>query len=80
MLELKKGIDILAAVGGVSTVEEAKDVFAEKLDGPNRDKLSKIGNEEALIKIANAVGAALFIPILLFLSRIPLSFLEKKDQ
>ena len=56
MLELKKGDDILAVVGGISTIDEAKDVIAEKLDGENRKKLSPIKNEEALIKIANAIS------------------------
>lgn len=56
MLELKKGDDILAAVGAISTISEAKALFDESLDATNRKKLSKIKNEEALIKIANAVS------------------------
>ena len=56
MLELKKGIDILSAVGGVSTTDEAKKVFAEKLDSTTLERLSKITNEEALLKIANAIA------------------------
>ncbi len=55
MLELKKGDDILAVVGGISTIDEAKDVITEKLDDENQKKLSPIKNEEALIKIANAI-------------------------
>ncbi|HKJ65218.1 MAG TPA: phosphoenolpyruvate carboxykinase (GTP) [Desulfopila sp.] len=55
MLELKKGEDILAAVGGVATVSEAMKVFHETLDTANRDKIALIRNEEALLKVANAI-------------------------
>ena len=56
MLELKKGIDILSEVGGIKTLDEAKALFAEKLDQDSQDKLSKIKTEEALLKIANAIA------------------------
>jgi phosphoenolpyruvate carboxykinase (GTP) len=55
MLELKQGDDILAVVGGVTNIAEAKKVFTDKLDSVNLKKLSLIQNEEALIKIANAI-------------------------
>lgn len=56
MLEMKKGEDILAVVGAVSSIAEAKETFAEKLDQSNQDKLAVITNAEALIKIANAIN------------------------
>ena len=56
MLELKKGIDILAEVGGIKTLNEAKALFEVKCDQENLAKLSKITNEEALLKIANAIS------------------------
>ena len=56
MLELRKGADILSVVGGVATIDAAKAVFTEKLDAANQSKLAKISNEEALIKIANAIA------------------------
>ena len=56
MLELKKGVDILSDIGGVKTIDEARSVFAGKMDQENLDKLSKIKNEEALLKIANAIA------------------------
>ena len=56
MLELKKGEDILAGVGGINTISEAKAIFSSKIDNTNREKLAKIANEEALIKIANAIS------------------------
>lgn len=56
MLELKKGVDILSEVGGIKTLDEAKALFAEQLDEENLAKLHKITNEEALLKIANAIA------------------------
>ena len=56
MLELKKGVDILSGIGGIKTLDEAKAIFAKKCDQDGLDKLSKIKNEEALLKIANAIA------------------------
>lgn len=56
MLKLKKGIDILAKVGGVQTIAQAKELFQEKLDKKHLARLTKIKNEEALLKIANAIA------------------------
>jgi phosphoenolpyruvate carboxykinase (GTP) len=56
MLELKKGIDILAEVGGISSIDQAKAVFEKYIDSDNMAKLSKIKNEEALLKVANAIS------------------------
>ena len=56
MLELKKGIDILAEIGGINTLDEAKALFEIRCDQEDVTKLSKITNEEALLKIANAIS------------------------
>ena len=56
MLELKKGEEILAAVGGITTFSDAMQVIKEKLDPANEAKLATIRNEDALIKIANAIA------------------------
>jgi len=56
MLELKKGVDILAEVGGIRSMDEARKVFEEKLDQKHLARLGKIKNEEALLKIANAIA------------------------
>ena len=56
MLELKKGVEILAEVGGVKTISEAKAVIEKNLDPKNLEKLSVIKNEDALVKIANAIA------------------------
>ncbi len=56
MLELKKGADILAGIGGINTLDEANALFNKKLDKENLGKLLKIKNEDALLKIANAIS------------------------
>jgi len=56
MLELKKGDEILAVVGGISSIDKARDVIAQKLDDANQKKLSIVKNEDALIKISNAIA------------------------
>jgi phosphoenolpyruvate carboxykinase (GTP) len=56
MLELEKGADILAEVGGVQTLDQAQAVFAAKCDADGLSKLSAINNQEALLKIANAIA------------------------
>ena len=55
MLELNKGVDILAETGGVKTIEQARAVIQSKLDAANLEKLEPIKNANALIKIANAI-------------------------
>lgn len=54
MLELKKGNDILATIGSITTVSKAMEILKSKTDAENFSKISVIKNEEALIKIANA--------------------------
>ena len=56
MLELKKGVDILTTVGGISTLSQAKSLLQQKLDAANLTKISLIKNEAALIKIANSIS------------------------
>jgi len=56
MLKLRKGMDILAEVGGIRSLDEARALFEAKCDSENLAKLSKITNEEALLKIANAIS------------------------
>jgi phosphoenolpyruvate carboxykinase (GTP) len=55
MLELNKGVDILADTGAIATIEQAKDLIQGKLDADNLEKLEPITNADALIKIANAI-------------------------
>ena len=56
MLELKKGVDILAEIGGVKTIGQARSVFKKKMDAESLAKIGKIKNEEALLKVANAIA------------------------
>jgi len=56
MLELKKGVDILGEIGGVKTMNEAKAILEKNLDQDNLGKLTRIKNEEAWLKIANAIA------------------------
>jgi len=56
MLELKKGVDILAALGGVETIEEARAIFRRKMDEESLAKISRIKSEEPLLRIANAIA------------------------
>lgn len=56
MLEFKKGVDILSAVGGVTTIDKARNLFAQRLDSEQQSRLAVIRNEEALLKVANAIA------------------------
>jgi phosphoenolpyruvate carboxykinase (GTP) len=56
MLEMQKGIDILTEVGGINTLEEARAFFEAQCDPDSIAKLSRIANEEAILKIANAIS------------------------
>jgi phosphoenolpyruvate carboxykinase (GTP) len=56
MLQLKKGLDILAEIGGIETLEEARALFEKTCDQKNLEKLHKIAHEDALLKIANAIS------------------------
>jgi len=56
MLQLKNGDDILAEAGGIGSLDEAMVLFEVKCDQENLAKLHRITNEEALLKIANAIS------------------------
>ena len=56
MLELKKGVDILNEIGGISTLDEARALFESRCDADGVSKLSRISNGEALLRIANAIS------------------------
>ncbi len=56
LLELKKGVDILSGIGDIKSIEEARKLIEEKCDEENLSKISTIKNEEAILKIANAVS------------------------
>ena len=56
MLKLKEGVDILADIGSVKSIDDARKLFEQKLDSENLEKLNRIKTEDALMKIANAIA------------------------
>ncbi len=56
MLTLEKGLDILRAIGGIHTSDQAAALFEARCDEEEREKLGRINNEQALLKIANAIS------------------------
>ncbi|MFP4039859.1 MAG: phosphoenolpyruvate carboxykinase (GTP) [Desulfosudaceae bacterium] len=48
-------IDIARLIGNITTLEQAREVFAGKMDAGNLAKIDKITTETALLKIANAI-------------------------
>ncbi|TES94412.1 MAG: phosphoenolpyruvate carboxykinase (GTP) [Desulfobacteraceae bacterium] len=56
MLEKKRGIDIVAEIGGITTYEAAIKLFKYKLDKENLSRIQKIKHSEVVLKIANAVA------------------------
>ncbi|MBW2540089.1 MAG: phosphoenolpyruvate carboxykinase, partial [Deltaproteobacteria bacterium] len=55
MLELKKGIDIVVEIGGITSHEATMALFKEKLDEVNLAKIQRINHPEVLLKVANAI-------------------------
>ena len=53
MFKPKEGINILSNIGGVKSAKEAEKVFSESMDDVNFEKIQRIKNEEARLKIAN---------------------------
>ncbi len=56
MFKLRNGVDILASAGGIDSIEEARELFKKSLNPTHLARLEKIRNEEALLKIANAIA------------------------
>ncbi|MFP4446584.1 MAG: phosphoenolpyruvate carboxykinase (GTP) [Desulfosudaceae bacterium] len=48
-------IDIARKIGNITTLAEAREVFAGKMDADNLAKIDRIKTEGALLKIANAI-------------------------
>ncbi len=56
MLKLEEGVDILAAIGGINTSDQAEALFEARCEEEEQKKLRRISNEQALLKIANAIS------------------------
>lgn len=55
MLKFNSGIDIVQEIGQISTTEDALTLFRQRLDDEHLERIHRIKNAEALIKIANAL-------------------------
>ncbi len=55
-VELKKGVEIVTDIGGITSIEEAKKLINSKCDDANQKKIATIKNEDALLKIANSIA------------------------
>ena len=55
MAPRKDCIDIVTELGGIKDIDAAQQVFKQKLDATNLDKLQRIQNPTVLQKIANAI-------------------------
>ena len=55
MLKRNHGIDIAFELGGVASSDEALQLFADRLAPEQNDRIRKITNADALVKIANAM-------------------------
>ena len=56
MLQKGQGIDIVQEVGGIKSVDEAMPLLEKKLDKTHLERLLKIKNNDALLKIVNAIA------------------------
>jgi phosphoenolpyruvate carboxykinase (GTP) len=66
VLHIKEGTDIVAKIGGISTIDQAMKLFEAKTDAANLSKIKRIANADVLIRIANA--AALCEPDSIFVN------------
>jgi phosphoenolpyruvate carboxykinase (GTP) len=55
MAAQKDCIDIVTELGGIKDISAAQQIFKQKMDAPNLEKLRRIQNPEVLQKIANAI-------------------------
>jgi len=53
---LRQGVDILGRLGGVGSVDEAWALFDSVCDEESQAKLRRVGHEEVLLRVANAVA------------------------
>ncbi|MCU0613945.1 MAG: phosphoenolpyruvate carboxykinase (GTP) [Desulfobacterales bacterium] len=56
MFGKKIGVDIVAEIGGIRSIETAVDLFESKMNSEHLGRIKQIGNQEALLKIANAIA------------------------
>jgi phosphoenolpyruvate carboxykinase (GTP) len=56
MFQKHKGIDIVIEIGGITTFQEAMQLFENTLDETNLSRIQKITHPEVAIKIANSIA------------------------
>lgn len=56
MLELGKGNEILTQIGGIETIDAARELFRATMADEELAKIAEITTEDALIKIANCIA------------------------
>ncbi|MGA7144107.1 MAG: phosphoenolpyruvate carboxykinase, partial [Desulfobacterales bacterium] len=56
MFQKHKGLDIVVEIGGITTFQEAMQLFENKLDETNLSRIQKITHPEVVIKIANSIA------------------------
>ncbi|MGD9973768.1 MAG: phosphoenolpyruvate carboxykinase (GTP) [Desulfatirhabdiaceae bacterium] len=56
MLVKNQGIDIVQEIGKISTMDQAMDLFRQKMTDDQLEKIQKIHNQAAILKIANAIA------------------------
>jgi phosphoenolpyruvate carboxykinase (GTP) len=56
MLQRKVGKDIITELGGIRTVEAARQLFEERMDAESLARINTIENPEVVMKIANAIA------------------------
>jgi phosphoenolpyruvate carboxykinase (GTP) len=56
MFQKHQGIDIVMEVGGITTFQEAMQLFENKLDETNLSRIQKITHTDVVIKIANSIA------------------------
>lgn len=55
-VELKKGVDIVSDIGGLTSAKEAIQLLEQKCDPDSLNKIKTIKSEEVLTKIGNAIA------------------------
>jgi phosphoenolpyruvate carboxykinase (GTP) len=56
MLKRNVGVDIVAELGQVKTIENAMALFEKKMDSQHLSRIKQIENQDVLLKIANAIA------------------------
>ena len=56
MMQYEEGIDIVAEIGRVDTLDAAAKVFKTSMDSEHLSRIQQIRNPEVLLKIANAIA------------------------